>query len=522
MFLKGILRLSLQDGKIKMGNLRSEQNRIIVSMKGISKSFLGVKVLDNVDFSLRKGEVIALLGANGAGKSTLMKILCGIYRADRGQIYLNGNPVKFTAPIDAFRAGISIVHQESSLIPTLTVMGAVFLGHECVRHAGILNSKSIFSEYRDLSEHLGLDASPKTKIRDLNPAQRKIAEIMKAVSRKSSILIMDEPTESLSKQETLRLFEIVNDLKQQGMSIVFITHFLDEVRSIADSATVIRDGRIVAEDLSPQVPIKNLVSLMLGREIVESRSYKKSQIGNVVLEVNNLGRKNEFTNVSFDAHAGEVIGIIGVVGSGKSELAKTLSGASTQHKGTIKINGKTTQLHTPHDALKHGIGMVPEDRKTQGLILNHSIISNITLSSLSTIARWGIIFSKIEKSKAEKVAFQLSIKYVNLKQKIKYLSGGNQQKCILARWILSSPQILILDEPTHGIDVATKDQIYHIIRDLAANGKSVLYFSDDPKEALTLSDRILVMQKGKIKRTFWELPSEDMLLKEMIEVNNEQ
>jgi len=505
-----------------MDNLTCDQNRIILSMKGISKSFLGVKVLDNVDFSLRKGEVIALLGANGAGKSTLMKILCGIYKADRGQIYLNGNPVKFNAPIDAFRAGISIVHQESSLIPTLTVMEAIFLGQECVRHAGILNDKSMLSQYRDLSEHLGLDVSPKTKIRDLNPAQRKIAEIIKAVSRKSTILIMDEPTESLSKEETSRLFNIINDLKQQGMSIVFITHFLDEVKNIADSATVIRDGQIVAEGLSPQVPIKNLVSLMLGREIVELQSYNKLQIGSTIVEANNLGRKKEFTNISFEAHAGEVIGIIGVVGSGKSELARTLFGASTQHKGTIKINGKAIQLHTPHDALKHGIGMVPEDRKTQGLILNHSIISNITISSLNTIVRWGIIFSKIEKSKAEKVSLQLSIKYVNLKQKIKYLSGGNQQKCILARWILSSPQILILDEPTHGIDVATKEQIYRLIRDLAANGKSILYFSDDPKEVLTLSDRILVMQKGKIKRSFSELPSEDILLKEMIEVNNEQ
>lgn len=491
-------------------------------MENISKSFSGVKVLDNVNFPLRKGEVVAFIGANGAGKSTLMKILCGVYHADSGQIYLKGQPVTFNAPIHAYRAGISIVHQESSLVATSTILENIFLGRERLRALNILDERQMLTEYNALCERFSLKIDPGTKVRDLSPAHRKMAEIMKAVSRNSSILIMDEPTDALSDQEISRLFKIIGELRAAGMSIVFITHFLDEVKNIADRATVIRDGRIVSENVPPTLPIQELVALMLGRAATERQPYVKTHIGERVLEVKNLGRKKEFSGVSFELRAGEVLGIVGVVGSGKTELARTLCGASVSHVGSMNVAGSALRLGSPYEGLRHGIGMAPEDRKTQGLILEQDIMSNISLSSLRNIVHWDYIPGKIEKARTTQAASQLSIKYASLNQRIKFLSGGNQQKCILARWILASPHILLLDEPTRGIDVATKEQIYQMVRELAASGKSILYFSGDPAEVLMVSDRVMVMQKGRIKCEYTTPPAEDVLLKDMIEVNNEQ
>lgn len=493
----------------------------LLRMENISKSFLGVKVLDRVDFIVERAEVVAFLGANGAGKSTLMKILCGVYHADEGRILLDGKQASFNNPLQAYGAGISVVHQESSLIPTLTIIENLFLGREYSRPGGVLDEAAMLKEYETLCARFGLSISPGTKARDLSPANKKMAEIMKAVSRKSSILIMDEPTDALSSQEITRLFGIVGELKSQGMSIIFITHFLDEVKSIADSATVIRDGRIVADHISPSTPIRNIVALMLGKEASERQTYAKASPGPVMMEVRDLTRGNEFSNVSFELRAGEVLGLVGVVGSGKTELARALFGASQSHTGTIRLEGRQLRFKSPAQAVKQGMGMAPEDRKTLGLILEHDIESNISLSSLGDIARYGFINGNKEKNRAADVASRLSIKYVDLKQKIKFLSGGNQQKCVLARWLLASPQVLVLDEPTRGIDVATKEQIYAIVRDLAAKGKSVLYLSGDPAEVLIVADRIMVMQKGRIKRVFDTVPTEDLLLKEMIEVSNE-
>ncbi|HWR11695.1 MAG TPA: sugar ABC transporter ATP-binding protein [Rectinemataceae bacterium] len=495
---------------------------IILAMKNISKSFLGVRVLDNVDFYLRKGEVVAFLGANGAGKSTLMKILSGVYCADSGQIFLHDKPVQFSKPIHAYRAGISVVHQESSLIPTLTIIENLFLGRESIKGSGILNDKLMQAEYEKLRERFDLAIPSATKVRDLSPAQKKMAEIMKAVSRDSSIIIMDEPTDALSSRETALLFKTVGDLRRQGMSVVFITHFLDEVKSIADSATVIRDGKIVAERVSPLLPIKEIVTLMLGKEVAERKPFVRAHAEKEELVVKNLGRRAEFSGISFELRAGEVLGIAGVVGSGKTELARTLSGASVSHSGSITLEGRPIQLRSPYDGVNHGIGMAPEDRKTQGLILDQDIQSNISLSSLPSIVKFGCIDAKKEKNRATAVAVQLSIKFASLDQRVKFLSGGNQQKCVLARWLLASPKVLILDEPTRGIDVATKEQIYAMVRDLASKGKSIIYLSGDPAELLVVSDRVLVMQKGKIKRSYAIPPSEDILLKEMIEVNNER
>ena len=490
-------------------------------MRKISKSFPGVLALDNVDFHLVEGEVVALLGANGAGKSTLIKILSGVYQADSGEMLLNGNPITFRKPINAYNAGISVVHQETSLIPSSTVLENIFLGREYVSGPGILDEKRMLAEYIEVCKRFDLNIPAKTKIRDLGAAKKKLVEIMKAVSRKSGILIMDEPTDALSHHETETLFGIVKELKQQGMSIIFITHFLEEVKSVADSATVIRDGKIVADRTSPDLPVKELVKLMLGKESLERPVHHNRRTGIIELSVQNVSRKNEFTDISFDLHGNEVIGIAGVVGSGKTELARALSGAASFHSGTMSMQGKPIKLKSPNKGVKIGIGMTPEDRKTNGLILEHEILHNISISSLDRFSSFGCIQKKKELSHAADAAKELSVKYSDLKQKIKFLSGGNQQKCVLARWLLASPLILIMDEPTRGIDVGAKEEIYAIIRSLAANGKSIIYFSGDPAEILAVSDRVIVMQKGKRKRIYDIPPSEDELLKEMIEVNNE-
>ena len=479
---------SMKDSKRDLDSMPT-----LLRMENISKSFLGVKVLDQVDFAIDRAEVLAFLGANGAGKSTLMKILCGVYHADEGRILLNEKKVSFNNPLQAYGAGISVVHQESSLIPTLTIIENLFLGREYTKPGGVLDEEAMLKEYDTLCLRFGLSIAPSTKVRDLSPANKKMTEIMKAVSRKSSILIMDEPTDALSSQEITRLFEIVSELKSRGMSIIFITHFLDEVKSIADSATVIRDGKIVADHISPSTPIKDIVSLMLGKQALERQAYVKAALGPVMMEVKDLMRRNEFSNVSFELRAGEVLGLVGVVGSGKTELARTLFGASQSHGGEIRLGGRQVRFKNPSQAVKQGMGMAPEDRKTLGLILEHDIESNISLSSLGDTARHGFINGKKEKKRAVDVAGRLSIKYVDLKQKIKFLSGGNQQKCVLARWLLASPQVLVLDEPTRGIDVATKEQIYAIVRDLAAHGKSVLYLSGDPAEVMIVADRVMVL-----------------------------
>ncbi len=508
-----------ESGKAAGGNPSALHT--VLDMKGISKSFPGVRALDNVDFHLVKGEVVALLGANGAGKSTLMKIVAGVYQADEGQMLLQGKPAVFRKPIQSYKAGISVVHQETSLISSATVLENIFLGREHLLGPGILDERRMNREYAMVSERFGLSIPARAKVRDLGAAQKKLVEIMKAVSRKSNILIMDEPTDALSRHEAETLFTVVRDLKAQGMSIVFITHFLEEVASVADSATVIRDGKVVADRVSAALPVQDLVAYMLGRKAVPRPVNVKEKTGTVELSVRELSRRREYSGISFDIHRGEVLGVAGVVGSGKTELARTLSGASVYHGGSMSVKGRKVFFRAPSDAVKSGIGMAPEDRKTDGLILEHSIQHNVSMASVGQVSRLGYIFAGKEKKAAARAVEKLGVKYSDLRQKINLLSGGNQQKCVLARWILAAPGILVLDEPTRGIDVGAKDEIYDIVRSLAAEGKSVVYFSGDPAEVLAVSDRVLVMQKGKAKRLYETPPSEDELLKEMIEVNNE-
>lgn len=461
-----------------------------------------------------------LVGANGAGKSTLMKIASAVYTPDEGRIFVGGKPGVFHKPIHAYRAGISVVHQETSLVPTATVVENVFLGRERLRGA-VLDEKRMLEEYAVLANRFGLGIPATTKARDLGAAQKKLVEIVKAVARDSRIIIMDEPSDALSRKEAEALFSVVRELKGRGVGIVFITHFLEEVASVCDCATVMRDGRVVASRVSAQLPVADLVSYMLGHASASRKAVVSKPAGAVTLRVKNLSRRREFDGITFDLHEGEVLGVAGVLGSGKTELAKALCGASRPHQGQLELKARPLKARTPAEAARRGIGMAPEDRKATGLVAEHTVRQNISLSSMAAVSRFGFVNRGLERKRCTGIASRLEIAYSGLEQRIKFLSGGNQQKCVLARLILAAPDIMILDEPTRGIDVGAKEEIYSIVRSLAGEGKSIVYCSGDPEEVLAVADRVLVMQKGRLKRTFNTVVSSDELLQEMIEVNDE-
>ena len=492
----------------------------VLEIEGLCKSFSGVEVLRGVDFSLRRGEVRALIGENGAGKSTLIKLIAGVYAPDSGKLRFEGADRRFRRPIDAYRAGIAVVYQETSLVPTASAMQNVFLGREISRFGPVLDERAMSREYFAVAGRLGVSIPPGKRVSELGAAEKKLVEIMKAVARRSSLLIMDEPTDSLSRNEIEALFGVVSDLKAQGMTIIYITHFLGEVSSIADSATVLRDGSVVATRPVTRLPLRELVSLMLGREPASRAFAASAATGAARLESRELARRGEFSGISFALRKGEVLGVVGLVGSGKTELARAIAGAARPHSGSLLVGGKHVRFHGPRAAVRAGIGMAPEDRKSQGLILDQELYKNVSIASLGRFARFGVIRGRAERRAVRETVDSISTRYASLAQRVKFLSGGNQQKCVVARWLLASPDILVLDEPTRGVDVGAKAEIYSIVRGLAARGKSVLYFSGEVPEILSVADRVIVMQKGRMKRTFATPPSEDELLHEMLEVDD--
>jgi len=492
-----------------------------IELSGIYKSFSGVDVLKNIDFSVGKGEIRALLGANGAGKSTLIKVATGVYLPDRGGIKINGQACSFKSPIDSFNAGIAVVHQETSLIPTSTALQNVFMAREYKKASFILDEKTMLKKYNQLAQKLNVNVAPDKIVRELGSAEKKLVEIMKAVSRNSSIIIMDEPTDSLSKNEVDSLFRLILELKNAGITIVYITHFLEEVAKIADTVTVLRDGQLIDTLPAKGLSTFHIVNLILGKEIMTREAEERKHVSKTArLSVKNLSRKNEFSAINFDLYPGEVLGIVGVVGSGKSELANTLAGAKIVHGGQIELNGQPVILKNPNKAIKLGIGLAPEDRKTQGLFLDHDLGFNVSLPSLKRFSRHGIISKKKEKLAVKAELDRLQTSYSSLTQKARYLSGGNQQKCVLGRWLMAAPGILILDEPTRGVDVGVKSELYNMVRQLSEKGNSIIYCSGEPEEILAVADRIMVMQKGKIKKQYDTKPLERELLNAMLEVNN--
>ncbi|WCE31916.1 sugar ABC transporter ATP-binding protein [Vibrio sp. SCSIO 43137] len=476
-------------------------NTTIVQMNDITKRFPGVLALDNVSFNLRKGEVHALLGENGAGKSTLMKVLSGVHNPDEGHILFEGKEVSLGSPIAAQEKGITIIHQEFNLFPELTVAENIFIGREhTAGHKWVLDDRAQAKATQALLDKLNLDISPDTLVEKLTVAQQQMVEIAKALSVNAKVLIMDEPTAALTESEIDSLFQVTNMLKSQGVGIVYISHRLEELAQIADRATVMRDGTYIGTVDYHTVQIDDLIAMMVGRDlgdIYPQRANKPSD--EVVLEVNNLNRKGVLRDVSFSLKRGEILGFSGLMGAGRSEVARAIFGADPIDSGDIKLFGRPVTINNVHQAIEQGIAYLTEDRKKDGLALGMSVQDNIMLSSFEDYAnKAGVIDESASSSISNDLKDKLRIKTPNLEQLAGNLSGGNQQKIIIAKWICKNTEILIFDEPTRGIDVGAKLEIYELINQLTRQGKSVIVISSELPEILGMCDRILVMRNGMI------------------------
>ncbi|WP_049268499.1 sugar ABC transporter ATP-binding protein [Citrobacter braakii] len=480
-----------------------------LQMSHITKRFPGVLALSNVDFALRKGEVHALLGENGAGKSTLMKILSGVYQPDEGDIIFEGQPVTFANPLSAQSAGITIIHQEFNLFPELTVEDNIFIGREfCKNNRWRLDEKQQRQAAIDILQKLNLNISPETLVADLTVAQQQMVEIAKAISVNAKILIMDEPTAALTETEIDSLFQVTRLLKEQGTGIVYISHRLEELALIADRATVMRDGQFISTVDYDAVKISDLIAMMVGRDLgnIYPRREPLAQ-RKPVLEVSGLTRNGVLNNIDFTLYQGEILGFAGLMGAGRTELARAIFGADPIDGGTLKLNGNVTVIKDIPDAIKQGISYLTEDRKKEGLALGLSVERNIMLGNYPEYSdRYGNVDSKRCQKTSEEQVKALRIKTPHLEQAALNLSGGNQQKIIIARWVCKDTDILIFDEPTRGIDVGAKLEIYELMNRLVAKGKSIIMISSELPEVLGMCDRILVMRNGRITG---ELASDD-------------
>ncbi|STH69721.1 ybl121 [Escherichia coli] len=470
-------------------------------MKHITKRFPGVLALNDVQFTLRRGEVHALLGENGAGKSTLMKILSGVYQPDEGEIIFEDKPVSFSDPLSAQNVGITIIHQEFNLFPELTVEENIFIGREfCKKNRWRLDEKQQRQATIEILQKLNLAIKPDTLVADLTVAQQQMVEIAKAISVNARILIMDEPTAALTETEIESLFRVTRLLKEQGTGIVYISHRLEELALIADRATVMRDGQYISTVDYECVKISDLIAMMVGRDlgnIYPRREALQQRIP--VLEVNGLTRKGVLNDINFTLYCGEILGFAGLMGAGRTELARAIFGADSIDSGTLKLNGKETVIKDISDAIQQGISYLTEDRKKEGLALNLSVERNIMLGNYPEYSdRFGNIDSRRCQQTSEEQVKALRIKTPNLEQAALNLSGGNQQKIIIARWVCKDTDILIFDEPTRGIDVGAKLEIYELMNRLVAKGKSIIMISSELPEVLGMCDRILVMRSGRI------------------------
>ena len=469
----------------------------ILRMREISKSFSGVEVLHSVDLSLNEGEVLALVGENGAGKSTLMKILMGIEQPNAGQIILHGEEVRIENPAKALELGIAMIHQELAPIPEMTVDENMFLGREISRY-GFVDSRKQYSQTRKWLEQLNLKISPITRMMNLSISQTQMVEITKAISYNSRILIMDEPTSAITEKEVMHLFEIINLLKRDGISIIYISHKLQELPFIADRVQVMRDGHIISVAPMAQKTEREIVRDMVGREISNIYPKCKNEIGKAMLEVKQLTRKGEYENVSFTLHAGEKLGIAGLMGAGRTELVSTIFGVTLPDSGEILVDGSAMDLKKPSDAIRKRIALVPEDRKLMGLNLVMNVQENSTMGIDHAISRFGFMNEKKGLELAKEIVKKLSIRIQSLQQAVENLSGGNQQKVVLAKWLLTEPDILLFDEPTRGIDVGAKVEVFELINNLVLNGKAALIISSEMQELVGIADRVIVMCEGKI------------------------
>ena len=468
----------------------------LLKVRGLSKSFLGIKALDNIHFDLNRGEVHAIMGENGAGKSTFMKILIGLLKADSGSISLNSEQIEHMDVYSIMQKGIAMIHQEILMIPELTVAQNIYLGRESKR-AFLLDEKAIIQQAEELLSSMGLDIQVRTKAKYLSIAELQLIEIAKAVSNNASVIIMDEPSSALSEKEVEILFKIIKDLKNKGVAIIYISHKMEEIYQISDRITVLRDGQFIATKNTADLDKNSLITLMVGREIEELFTTKSLAKDEIVLKVKNLHKKGKFSDINFEVHAGEVLGIAGLMGAGRTEIARAIFGLDSFDSGEILLKGKTVQIRSPKEAIKHGIGYVSEDRKALGFIPDLSVNQNISLSSILNYSKRWLIDERKEREATAKIAHELKIKASGPNQKVINLSGGNQQKVVIARVLMASPLLIILDEPTRGIDIGAKQEIYKLIRELTKNGLAVIMISSELPEILGMSNRILVLSKGK-------------------------
>ncbi len=475
-----------------------------LKMEGISKSFSGVKALDDVRLEVARGEVHAVMGENGAGKSTLMKILSGLVQKDAGRIYLAGKPVDIKTPKAALDLGISMIHQELNPVRAMTVSENIFLGKEPVYpFTNVVNRKKQRILTAALFRGMDVSVSPGKKMSDLSVAEMQLVEIVKAVSYNSRIIIMDEPTSAITGREVAKLFEIIRGLKAKGIAIIYISHKMDEIFRISDTITVLRDGRYIETRPAKDLDHDTLVKLMVGRKISELFPKINSMKGGVAFEAEGLTKTGLFENISFKVRKGEVFGIAGLMGAGRTDVMETVFGLRRANAGSVKINGRAVRIHSPADAIRHRIALITEDRQLKGLNLKASVRDNITLASLKKFSRFGQLLQfKQENQAADAEIEKLRIKTRHRGQIVKTLSGGNQQKVVLAKWLLNKPEIIILDEPTRGIDIGAKAEIYKIIAQLAEQGRAIIMISSELEEILGLCDRVIVLSHGKITAEF--------------------
>lgn len=470
---------------------------VLLEMRGIRKSFYGNEVLHSVDLTLEAGTVLALMGENGAGKSTMMNILVGIHKRDGGTIKIDGQEVNIESPHDAQKLGIAMIHQELSSVVEMSVAENIYLGREPVKN-GFIDYRKMYKDTEELLKNLNINLNPKTKMGKLRVADQQLVEIAKAVSQNARILIMDEPTSSITDREVENLYGIIRDLKMRKTGIIYISHKMEEVYTITDQITVLRDGASIATWNTKEATNDMVVKAMVGRELTEQYPKRKVEIGDTILELKNFTQEGVFENISFKLRRGEILGLVGLVGAGRTETMQALFGITKPDSGEVYLKGQKVEFKKPVDAIKNGLAYVTEDRKGEGLVLPMSIAHNITLPSMKELSRKIFIKQKEEKDRVGKEITDLKVKTTSPNLAVKNLSGGNQQKVVLAKWMLKNPDVIIFDEPTRGIDVGAKAEIYKLMNEFVAEGKAIIMISSELPEAMGMSDRILVLSNHKM------------------------
>jgi rhamnose transport system ATP-binding protein len=474
--------------------------RPMVELRQVTKSFGAVQALADGTIQLYGGEAHALLGENGAGKSTLVKILAGVHQPDGGEVLIDGQPVAFSGPAASQAAGISIIYQEPTLFPDLTVAENIFLGRQPLTSGRRIDHRRMYQQAADVFARLGVTIDPRRPARGLSVADQQIVEIAKAISFNARLFVMDEPTAALSSVEVNRLFEVVRTLRSQGAAVLFISHRLEEAFAICQRVTVMRDGRFVRTDPIEALTVDSIIRSMVGRDLSALYPRTDSTAGDVVLDVRGLGRQGVFSDVSFSVHAGEIVALAGLVGAGRSEVARAIFGIDKRETGTVTVRGRRLPAGRPQAAMTAGIGFVPEDRRQQGLVMDMGVDHNVALASLRRLSRFGLIRRASEGRLAAEWARRLQLKFGRLSNPVWTLSGGNQQKVVLGKWLSRQPSLLIIDEPTRGIDVGTKAEVHRLLDELVRSGVAVLMISSELPEVLGMADRILVLHEGRLVR----------------------